>query len=411
MFLEQMFDQCCGRFCRHAKLPLSQPVQGLAAFDRPLSVRRYPRKQIIAAASPPETKMIESSLARALLSPFAKLYELVVRARIVAYERGLLKTYRLRAPVISVGNLTVGGTGKTPCVAFIARALRDAGYTTAILSRGYRRSSTGRVEVSNERQILCSPQESGDEPYLLAQSCPGVRVVVDEDRYAAGQWLEQRAPISVFLLDDAFQHLRLARDLNLLLVDATEPFAEAKMVPFGRLREPLAGLRRADAVVATRSDRAFDRALLVKTIESYTRPNTPIFFAHHEMAWLRGLTGTRVIPLAEFAKKSVAAVSGIAKPDRFSEDLQKAGMRIVLRRDFEDHHRYTAKEFVEIVDDARSAMAEAVIVTEKDAANLPAGAIQRSPLPLYAAQIEFRCEEEAALKNLVLAAASRGRMG
>jgi tetraacyldisaccharide 4'-kinase len=365
----------------------------------------------MAAALLPRTKMIESSLARTLLSLPAKLYEVAVRARIVAYERGLLKTYRLRAPVISVGNLTVGGTGKTPCVAFIARALRDAGYTTAILSRGYRRRTRGRVEVSNEKEILCSPHESGDEPYLLAQSCPGVSVIVEEDRYAAGRWLEQRAPISAFLLDDAFQHLRLARDLNLLLVDATEPFAEAKMVPFGRLREPLAGVRRADAVVVTRSDRAFDRALLVKTIESYARPNTSIFFARHEMTRLRRLAGEQAIPLADFAQKSVAAISGVARPGRFIEDLQKGGMRIVLRRDFEDHHRYTAKEFIEIVDSARSAMAEAVIVTEKDAANLSAEIIQQSPLPVYAAQIEFRCEEEAALKNLVLDAAARGQVG
>ncbi|MDQ3013325.1 MAG: tetraacyldisaccharide 4'-kinase, partial [Acidobacteriota bacterium] len=218
--------------------------------------------------------MIESSLARALLYAPAKLYELAVRGRIVAYERGLLKTYRLSAPVISVGNLTVGGTGKTPCVAFIAQALRDYGHHVAILSRGYKRSTSGRVEVSTEKEVVCSPRESGDEPYLLAQSCPGVRVVVDKDRYAAGQWLEERAQISVFLLDDAFQHLRLARDLNLLLVDATESLAGAKMVPFGRLREPLPGLRRADAVIFTRSDQPFDRASLVETVENYARPNT-----------------------------------------------------------------------------------------------------------------------------------------
>jgi len=355
--------------------------------------------------------MIESSLARALLYFPAKLYEFAVRARIVAYECGLLKTYRLRAPVISVGNLTVGGTGKTPCAAFMARALRDAGHTAAILSRGYRRSTRGRVEVSTGKEILCSPRESGDEPYLLAHSCPGVRVVVAEDRHAAGRWLEQRAPISVFLLDDAFQHLRLARDLNVLLVDAIEPLAEARMVPFGGLREPLSGLRRADAVIVTRSDQSFDRALLIKTIQSFARPDTPVFFAHHEMTRLRRLGGEQDIPLAEFVQKPVAAISGVAKPDRFNEDLQKAGMRVVLRRDFEDHHRYTADEFVGIVNDARSATVEALIVTEKDAANLPAEAIQQSSLPVYAAQIEFRCEEEAALKTVLLGAAARGLQG
>ncbi|HMX29346.1 MAG TPA: tetraacyldisaccharide 4'-kinase, partial [Blastocatellia bacterium] len=144
-------------------------------------------------------EMLESSWTRALLYAPAKLYELIVRARMVAYRRGLLKTHKLRAPVISVGNLSVGGTGKTPCAAFIANYLRDAGHQVAILSRGYKRETKGRVEVSNGKEILCSAREAGDEPFLLANACPGVRVVVDQDRYAAGTWLEARAPISVFI--------------------------------------------------------------------------------------------------------------------------------------------------------------------------------------------------------------------
>lgn len=353
--------------------------------------------------------MIESPLARALLYPPAKLYELAVRARIVAYRRGLLKTYKLDAPVISVGNLSVGGTGKTPCVVFIAKCLRDAGHQVAILSRGYKRATRGRVEVSDGKEILCSPHESGDEPFLLAQSCPGVRIVVDRDRYAAGRWLEARAPISVFILDDAYQHLRLARDLDLALIDATEPLRHARMVPFGRLREPLLGLQRADAVIVTRSDQPFDRASLIETIEKYTRPNTPIFFACHEMTQLRRLGGEERISLAEFAQRPIATFSGIAKPERFNEDLRKAEMRIVMRRDFEDHHRYSAAEFAKIVREAKSAAAEAIIVTEKDAANLPGEMIGQSPLPVYAAQIEFRCDEELALNKLLLGAASRSR--
>lgn len=352
--------------------------------------------------------MIQSPLARALFYTPAKLYELAVRARIVAYERGLLKTYKLSAPVISVGNLSVGGTGKTPCVAFIARTLRDEGHGVAILSRGYKRQTRGRVEVSNGDEILCSPRESGDEPYLLAQSCPGVRVVVDEDRYAAGHWLERRTPISAFILDDAYQHLRLARDLNLLLIDATESLALAKMIPFGKLREPVNGLRRADAVIVTRSDQPLNRTSLLETIEKHAWPNTPVFFAYHEMTRLRRLDNEESACIAELARTPIAAVSGIAKPDRFNEDLQRAGLRIVLRRDFEDHHSYTVEEFASIARAAQSAKAEAIIVTEKDAANLMAEAIRQSPLPVYAARIEFRCEEEVALKKLLLNASARG---
>lgn len=346
--------------------------------------------------------MIESPLARALLFAPAKLYELAVRARIVAYERGLLKTHRLNAPVISVGNLTVGGTGKTPCVAFLASTLRDAGHHVAILSRGYKRQTTGRVEVSDETQVLCSAAESGDEPFLLAQTCPGIRVIVDNDRYAAGHWLESRAKVSAFILDDAYQHLRLARDLNLLLIDATEPLAQTAMIPFGRLREPLAQLRRADAVIVTRSNQNFDRAELIKTIRTHSNADLPVFFAHHEMTRFRQLGNTESIPVAGLRGKSVAAVSGIAKPDRFNDDLRKADIHIVMRRDFPDHHRYSSVEITEIINAAQTAKAEAIVVTEKDAANLPVELVQQFPLPVFAAQIEFRCSETDGLKQMLL---------
>jgi tetraacyldisaccharide 4'-kinase len=334
----------------------------------------------------------------------AKLYELGVRARVRLYESNLFKTRRLNAPVISVGNLTVGGAGKTPCVAFLSRFLRDEGHSVAILSRGYKRESEGRVEVSNGEEILCSPAESGDEPYLLAKSCAGAHVVVDRDRYAAGKWLEERTPVSVFILDDAYQHLRLARDLNLLLIDATEPLVEAKMVPFGRLREPLAGLRRADALVATRSDQPFDRAEFEITIRKFARPDAPIFYAYHEMTGLVGLSDGRIIDPAAFAQRRVATVSGIAQPDRFNADLERLGMKIALRRDFADHYRYPRQEFLEIVESAQKAQAEAIITTEKDAANLPRNLPDSSAIPVFAARIEFRCENESALKDLALRA-------
>src|SRR5262245_38058730 len=253
----------------------------------------------------------------------AKLYELGVRARAAFYENGLFETRRLKAPVISVGNLTVGGAGKTPCVAFLARFLRDEGYEVAVLSRGYKRESRGRVEVSDGREILCGPNESGDEPFLLANLCPGARVVVDRDRYAAGKWLEERERISVFILDDGYQHLRLARDLSLLLIDASDSLDQAKMVPFGRLREPITAMRRADAVIVTRSDQPFDRYALERAIGRFARADTPVFYAHHKMTELirlDGAGGEGARP-ADFAKKRVAAVSGVARPDRFVADL------------------------------------------------------------------------------------------
>jgi tetraacyldisaccharide 4'-kinase len=332
----------------------------------------------------------------------AKLYELGVRARAAFYKNGLLETRRLKAPVISVGNLTVGGAGKTPCVAFLARFLRDQGFEVAILSRGYKRESHGRVEVSNGREILCGPNESGDEPFLLAKSCPGARVVVDRDRYAAGKWLEERGRISVFVLDDGYQHLRLARDLNLLLVDASEPLDQAKMIPFGRLREPITAMRRADAVIVTRSDQPFDSRALENAVGKFARAGTPIFYARHIMTELISLDGAGGVSPAGFARKRVAAVSGVARPDRFVAALERLGMEIALRRDFDDHHRYTREELSEIVERAREARAEAIITTEKDAANLPADFAGSSAPPIFTARIEFACENEEALKDMAL---------
>lgn len=352
--------------------------------------------------------MNRSNVIRAPLVLPAKLYELAVRARLALYENGFFKTRRLHLPVISVGNLTVGGTGKTPCVAFLANFLREEGHNVAILSRGYKRRSSGRVEVSNGEAILCGPIEAGDEPYLLANSCPGVRVVADADRYAAGKWLAEKSPVTVFILDDAFQHIRLARDLNLALIDATEPLSG--MLPAGRLREPLSGLSRADAVIVTRSDRIFDRDALERTILKYA--DIPIFYAHHEMTKMRRIDASETLDANDMARKRVAAFSGIARPERFIADLSNLGIQVVRRLDFPDHHRYERDEFLNICKLAREAQVEAIVTTEKDAANLnllPRGLLERSPIPIYAGQIEFRCETLSDLKSFVLGKISSNR--
>jgi tetraacyldisaccharide 4'-kinase len=326
----------------------------------------------------------------------SKLYELAVRTRIGLYEKGLLKTYKLKSPVISVGNLTVGGTGKTPCAAFLADFLQREGHQVAILSRGYKRGSKGRVEVSDGKDIFCGPREAGDEPYLLAKSCPGVRVVVDADRYAAGKWLEERKGVTVFILDDGYQHLRLARDLNLALVDATDPFTE--LLPAGRLREPLSGMRRADAVIVTRSDRNFDRSALERKILEYG--NMPIFYAYHELTKMRRLDSAKAINASALAGQRVAAFSGIARPEGFIADLSSLGIQVVQRSDFPDHHHYQPDELQRILKLARKAKVEAIVTTEKDAANMPNEMLNE--IPTYVAQIEFRCETIEELKSFVL---------
>ena len=339
---------------------------------------------------------------RALLYLPAKLYELIVRMRIALYATGYKKSRRLENPVISVGNLTVGGTGKTPCVAFIARYLRDEGHQVAILSRGYKRATSGLVEVSNTEAVIRDARAAGDEPYLLARSLPGVRVVVDADRYQAGKWLEVKGEVTAFVLDDGFQHLALERSLNLVLIDATDPIASAEMVPLGRLREPVTSLGRADAVIVTRSDEPFDQREIKQLIAAYCRPATPVFYAYHDLVNLRPFAGGNSVAPQAFSRKRVATLSGIARPDRLLHDLRHFGIEIVSSQTFPDHHKYTAKEFRDALQSAIGAGAEALIMTEKDAINLSEAAPAESNLPVYTAEIEFRCEDEIALKGLLL---------
>ena len=328
----------------------------------------------------------------------AKLYELGVRARLWLYEIGWLKTRKLPAPVISVGNLTVGGTGKTPCTAYLANLLTTEGYRVAILSRGYKRTTKGIVEVSDGDRTLCSPVESGDEPYLLAQQCQGVRVVVGSDRYAAGMWLWQRAQVDVFLLDDGFQHIRLHRDVNLALIDARENLTQAKLLPLGRWREPVASLSRADAVILTRAS-AECRVGYQPALPSEART----FTAMHELGELRRLPTNALTPLAQIKSQLVFALTAIAQPERFIADLRRNGLNVAAQQTFADHHRYVLAEIQNVFAVAQQAGATAILTTEKDAANLPDELWQRElPLPIYAVQLRFTVIESGALKDFVL---------
>ncbi len=193
-------------------------------------------------ASGSRTGLIDN-LVLLLLTPFAWLYSLALRLRALLYRSGILKTHRLPRPVISIGNITVGGTGKTPVTAYIARFLLAQGYRVAVLSRGYGGSLEGQTcVVSDGATIMLSARECGDEPYLLASTVPGLMVVIGTDRYAAGQLAMQQLSPDIFLLDDGFQHLRLHRDLNILLLDFSRPFGNGLTLPAGILREPLSAV-------------------------------------------------------------------------------------------------------------------------------------------------------------------------
>jgi tetraacyldisaccharide 4'-kinase len=346
-----------------------------------------------------------NKLTRALLWAPSKLYELAVRLRVAAYETNYLKPKKLGATVISVGNLTLGGAGKTPMVQYIARYLKSEDHRVAILTRGYARKSSGMRVLNdpakpNEEAAPRSYLEFGDEPLMLARSVPDIPIIVNKGRFDAGRRAEQCFSSDVLVLDDGYQHLPLARDLNILLIDATDTFGGFEMPPFGRLREPLYGLKRADAVIVTRADRPFDEAQTRAIIGHYCGDSVPIMYFYSGITALRHLVTGEVYEVKNFAGWNVAVACGIGNPQAFSEDILQVGINIVSEKFFRDHHPFTQADLEEITRAAKEAGADAILTTEKDAVRLEG--LTHGDIPVYAAQLEIQSDDEVRLKSLLL---------
>jgi tetraacyldisaccharide 4'-kinase len=347
---------------------------------------------------------------RALLWLPAKLYELAVRLRVVAYETDYLQSKKLDAFIISVGNITLGGTGKTPFVNYIARYLKREDRSVVILTRGYGRKSTERRIINDPRKDAQSPStasylEFGDEPLMLARAMPEVPIIIDKNRYESGKLAEQELNADVLLLDDGYQHLALERDLNILLLDATDPFGGLEMVPFGRLREPLYGLKRADVVIITRADKAFDQAQTLAIIKYCCGDKVPVMYFYSTITNLRLLTTGDIYDASEFVGWNVVTMCGIGNPQAFSDDLLQIGMNITAESFFPDHHAYSQEDVDTVLQTARDTGADAIITTEKDAVRLEG--FSYGDIPVYAAQLEIQSEEEVRLKSLLLRALIR----
>jgi tetraacyldisaccharide 4'-kinase len=297
----------------------------------------------------------------ALLIPLSLLYALVQRLRATLYCIGLLKSSRLPRPVISVGNLTVGGTGKTPVTAHIARLLLSQGYRVAVLSRGYGGSLEGHtVVVSDGSTVMLDAEQCGDEPFLLASSIPGLMVVMGSDRFSAGVLaMEQLAP-DIFLLDDGFQHLRLRRDLNILLLDHALPFGNGWTLPAGILREPKSAATRADLVIQTRCPR----------VSPTPFPGIPCCTAHHGLGTLVPLAGGEALSLESLRGRRVLAFAGIADPHGFFVELRERGLSLVAELAMPDHVAYDDNRLAEIDHLMAGSKAEFAITTEKDGVKL-----------------------------------------
>jgi tetraacyldisaccharide 4'-kinase len=334
----------------------------------------------------------------ALLRLASHPYALVLRLRALGYRLGLLRSYRLPCPVISVGNLTLGGTGKTPMVARLATEMIGRGRRVAVLSRGYGGTANGELRiVSDGSRILLSAEESGDEPYLLARKVPGLMVVIGADRYRAGLLALGELKPDIFILDDGFQHLRLHRDLNLLLLDASNPFATGATLPAGLLREPRSAAGRADLVIYTRSSEGGKRPDLF--------PGKHCLWTKHHLSGILPLAGGGggLCPFESLQTSRVLAFSGIADPESFFASLEARGVGVVTTIAFPDHSRYGEAEIAAILRLKKASGSTVLVTTEKDAVKLLPHAERLGAC--YAAVMEILFEDarplEIALEKLI----------
>jgi tetraacyldisaccharide 4'-kinase len=319
------------------------------------------------------TDMMKSDEKRGGYSPFfffSILYGNIVRLRNYCYETRIIKSRSLGCPVVSIGNITVGGTGKTPMVIMLAETLEKEGFRPAVLSRGYGGKKRDRTNVvSDGKNILMGIQEAGDEPLLMAQSLGDVPVITGKKRYSTGRYATDHLKADILLLDDAFQHRSLKRDIDIVLLDRGRPFGNGYMLPRGMLRESKSALKRADIIVLTGND-GHEKGSegTVKTLRKYT--DAPVFFASRKpQSVIDGKTGEKQ-PLDYLKGKKICAFSGIAKPESFGETLASLGGNIVSFVPFPDHHVYREADIEEIGRRAAESSAEIIITTEKDGVKL-----------------------------------------
>ncbi len=342
-------------------------------------------------------------IVRFILSLLSKIFAVAVKFRRFLYDVRLLRDSTLGVQVIAIGNLTVGGTGKTPVVEKFARELQNQGRTVAILSRGYRSKPpplSGRLlnkllfredttpprVVSDGRSLLLNSETAGDEPYMLASNLKDVVVLVDKDRVKSGRYAIEKFGCDTLLLDDGFQYWKLAgRRRDIVLVDCQQPFGNEHLLPRGTLREPPSHLSRASTIFITKSDG--ETAALRARIGKHNTTASIIECIHHPLYFEDVFTGERS-GLDLIKGRKLASLSGIAQPESFEKSLVHQGAELVYSKRFADHHRFTQQEVLNAVNRSKKRQATAIITTQKDAVRFPK--IDRRDLPIYFMRVEIK---------------------
>jgi tetraacyldisaccharide 4'-kinase len=350
-----------------------------------------------------ERRGTRAGLVRTLLYVLSKVFQVLIKLRLFGYNVRILRDSTLGVQVIAIGNLTVGGTGKTPVVEKFARELSDQGRNVAILSRGYRskpppvhkwllnklffREDTvpPRV-VSDGKSLLLDSEMAGDEPYMLASNLKDVVVLVDKDRVKSGRYAIEKFGCDTLLLDDGFQYWKLrGRRLDIVLIDRQQPFGNEWLLPRGTLREPPSHLARASTIFITKSDG--NTAELRGRITQFNPTASIIECIHHPLYLEDVFTGQR-LDLATLQARKVASLSGIAQPESFEQSLIQLGSELVYSKRFADHHRFTQQELLNVINRSKKRQADMIVTTQKDAVRFPK--LDRRDLPIVFMRVEIK---------------------
>lgn len=338
------------------------------------------------------------------LFTLSRIYRSIVQFRHTLYRKRILRHKTLGCLVVSIGNITTGGTGKTPVTEVFARTLSAKGRRVAILSRGYRSKSTPlqnkllnllrskknesppRVVSEGNGKVLLDSHMAGDEPYMLAKNLPDVLVLTDKDRVKSGRYAIRKYGVDTLIMDDGFQHLNLKPKINILLVDSTNPFSNHNLLPRGLLREPIKNVRRADYIFLTKSNGGSHLRRLKVFLRKHN-PRAEIIECTHRPQYLHNLDTSEELALSELAGKKIAAISGIAVPESFEDFLTGFGARIIYKKRYADHHRYRQYEIENFVERAKEEGAEMVLTTEKDAVRFPQ--LQKYEVPCFYLRVKI----------------------
>jgi tetraacyldisaccharide 4'-kinase len=350
-----------------------------------------------------------SPLVRVGLGAVAAAYGVAVAARSAAYRIGVLSTRRLPVPVISVGNVTVGGSGKTPLAEVVVLALAEIGVRPAIISRGYGRRSRGVRIVADRDGVRLGAKDGGDEPVLLAERLPGVPVVVGESRYEAGAVAVGTCGAGALVLDDGFQHRTLAKDLEIAVISGYEPWGNGRLFPRGPLREPISALKRAAMVVVTNPPTGEAVSNIAHELRRRGSAAAVLSGAYQPTSLRRGDDGRAEVPGA-LAGRKVLALAGLASPRGFVAMAGQLGMEMTGLAEFPDHHWYTPDDIARVVAQVRETGAEVVLTTEKDWIRLRE--IPRADLPFWVLSVRLEMgADRGTLVEAIGASLKRAAMG